>query len=75
VLDDVLIQFDDERSRAALEIIAELSTRMQVLFFTHHTRLVDLARAAVPSSALTVHELERASPPALPLTKPDHALP
>jgi uncharacterized protein YhaN len=60
VLDDVLIQFDDERSRAALEIIAELSTRMQVLFFTHHARLVDLARAAVPAGALTVHELASA---------------
>ena len=61
VLDDVLIQFDDERSRAALQIIAELSTRMQVLFFTHHAHLVDVARAAVPASSLTVHEL--ASPP------------
>ncbi|MDB5212135.1 MAG: double-strand break repair Rad50 ATPase [Myxococcaceae bacterium] len=60
VLDDVLIQFDDERSRAALEIIAELSTRMQVLFFTHHARLVELARAAVPASSLTIHELSSA---------------
>jgi uncharacterized protein YhaN len=66
VLDDVLIQFDDERSRAALEVIAELSTRMQVLFFTHHARLVDLARAAVPASSLTVHELTSA--PAFALT-------
>jgi uncharacterized protein YhaN len=57
VLDDVLIQFDDERSRAALQIIAELATRMQVLFFTHHARLVELARTAVPSSSLTIHEL------------------
>jgi uncharacterized protein YhaN len=57
VLDDVLIQFDDERSRAALEVIAELATRMQVLFFTHHRRLVDLATAAVPASSLTIHEL------------------
>ena len=66
VLDDVLIQFDDERSRAALQIIAELSTRMQVLFFTHHTRLVELARAAVPPSSLTVHELTSA--PAVAVT-------
>jgi uncharacterized protein YhaN len=57
VLDDVLIQFDDERSRAALGVIAEVSTRMQVLFFTHHARMVDLARAAVPASSLTIHEL------------------
>ena len=66
VLDDVLIQFDDERSRAALQVIAELSTRMQVLFFTHHTRLVELARAAVPASSLTVHELS--STPAVAAT-------
>lgn len=57
VLDDVLVQFDDERSRAALQIIAELGARMQVLFFTHHARLVELARAAVPASSLTIHEL------------------
>jgi uncharacterized protein YhaN len=62
VLDDVLIQFDDERSRAALQIIAELAPRMQVLFFTHHARLVELARSALPAATLTVHEL--ASPTA-----------
>jgi uncharacterized protein YhaN len=61
VLDDVLIQFDDERSRAALEVIAELAPRMQILFFTHHARLVDLARSAVPASSLTVHDLGRLS--------------
>jgi uncharacterized protein YhaN len=61
VVDDILIQFDDERARAALEILAELSTKVQVLFFTHHQRLVDLARAAC-GAALTVHELGRAPP-------------
>src|SRR6185436_2693065 len=62
VLDDVLIQFDDERSRAALGVIAEVAQRMQVLFFTHHARMADLARAAVPASALTVHELASPAP-------------
>lgn len=57
VLDDILIQFDDDRSRAALEILAELSSRIQVLFFTHHTKLVDLARASLPAASLHVHEL------------------
>ena len=64
VLDDVLIQFDDDRSRAALGVIAEVATRMQVLFFTHHARMVDLARAAVPAAALTVHELVAHAPAA-----------
>ena len=68
VLDDVLIQFDDERARAALQILAELATRMQVLFFTHHTRIVELARSAVPASSLTIHEL--ASPPVITASAP-----
>lgn len=57
VLDDVLIQIDDQRASAALGVLAEVSHRMQVLFFTHHARLVELARARVPPSDLVVHEL------------------
>lgn len=58
VLDDVLIQLDDQRASAALGALAEVSRTMQVLFFTHHARLVELARAAVPAGELVVHELE-----------------
>jgi len=43
VVDDILIKFDDDRARAALEILAELSGRTQVIFFTHHRHLVELA--------------------------------
>jgi uncharacterized protein YhaN len=57
VVDDILIHFDDERARAALEVLGELATRTQVLFFTHHQRLVELARAAVPTDRLREHEL------------------
>jgi uncharacterized protein YhaN len=57
VLDDVLIQLDDQRASAALGVLAEVSKKMQVLFFTHHARLVDLARASVAPTELTVHEL------------------
>lgn len=57
VLDDVLIQLDDERARAALVVLAGLAQRMQVLFFTHHARLVELARAALDARVLHVHEL------------------
>jgi uncharacterized protein YhaN len=44
VVDDILIRFDDERSKAALEVLAELSGKTQVLFFTHHARMLDLAK-------------------------------
>ena len=57
VLDDVLIQLDDQRASAALGVLAEVSRTMQVLFFTHHARLVELARASVAARARVVHEL------------------
>ena len=44
VLDDVLLHFDDDRARAALETLAAFSAHMQVLFFTHHARLRDFGR-------------------------------
>jgi uncharacterized protein YhaN len=64
VLDDALIQLDDQRASAALAVLAEVAEKMQVLFFTHHARLVELARAAVPAGQLVVHELAGSSPAA-----------
>jgi uncharacterized protein YhaN len=59
VLDDILVHFDDERARAALEVLGELANRAQILFFTHHARLVELARETLAPSGLTVRELDR----------------
>ncbi|MDI1429776.1 AAA family ATPase [Polyangium sorediatum] len=58
VLDDILVNFDDARSRAALSILGDLSQKTQVLFFTHHARVADLAREAVPPSRLCLHDLD-----------------
>ncbi len=58
VLDDILIHFDDARARAALEVLGELARRGQILFFTHHARLLELAREAVPDCV--EHRLEPA---------------
>jgi uncharacterized protein YhaN len=58
VLDDVFVQFDDLRSRAALRLLATLSKQLQVIVFTHHDHLVDLAREAIPGQ-LTVVTLPR----------------
>ncbi len=59
ILDDVFIQFDDARSAAGLEILGAMARDVQILFFTHHERLVELAREAVPSDQLFLHRLER----------------
>lgn len=57
VVDDILIQFDDARAAAALRALADLSDRTQVIFFTHHEHLLDVARRHVPSGKLFVHHL------------------
>ncbi len=54
VLDDVLVHFDDPRSRAALAALADVAPKVQVLLFTHHARVVELAREAVPPGRLGV---------------------
>ena len=44
VADDLFINFDPERSAAGFEVLGQLSERTQVLFYTHHPHLVDVAR-------------------------------
>ena len=44
VADDLFINFDSERSAAGFRVLGQLAERTQVLFFTHHSHLVDLAR-------------------------------
>lgn len=57
IVDDILINFDDDRSRATLEVLAGLSSRNQVILFTHHRQIVDVAgRVEVPGT-IVIHEL------------------
>jgi uncharacterized protein YhaN len=57
IVDDILIKFDDGRAAAALQALAQLSARTQVIFFTHHRHLVELAEKNVPSPLLIKHTL------------------
>jgi len=57
IVDDILLNFDDERSLAALSVLAELSKKTQIIFFTHHQHLVELARTQLDESILFVHHL------------------
>ena len=56
VLDDILVHFDDERSQAALEALALASQHVQILLFTHHARVAEIAERALGSRAF-VHRL------------------
>jgi uncharacterized protein YhaN len=47
--DDLFVSFDDDRARAGLEVLGELSRTTQVLFFTHHDHLRQLAAKVLPA--------------------------
>ena len=57
VVDDVLVHFDDDRAEATLKVLGELSRKTQILFFTHHRRLLELAESAVAPDVLQSHRL------------------
>lgn len=57
IVDDLLVQFDDDRAVATLEVLSELSAKTQVLFFTHHKHLLDLAQALQPRAAISAQRL------------------
>lgn len=61
LLDDSLVQFDDTRARAALRLLYEVSERVQVIVFTHHEHLADLAEEVVPAGDLVVTVLPEVS--------------
>jgi uncharacterized protein YhaN len=57
IVDDILVNFDDERALATLQEFARLSARTQVIFFTHHQHLVELARQHLDKDVLFTHRL------------------
>jgi uncharacterized protein YhaN len=57
IVDDILIRFDDDRAKATLMVLADLSKKTQVLFFTHHTRLVELSQGMTNESGLYVYQI------------------
>ena len=58
VVDDILIGFDDNRTRVCLEVLAELAASTQVLLFTHHRRVLELAGETQAKAGVFNHELQ-----------------
>ena len=50
VADNLFINFDDDRAAAGFKVLAQLAEKTQVLFFTHHQHLVDIAHEALGAS-------------------------
>lgn len=57
IVDDILINFDDARSRATLQALADLSQKIQVILFTHHRQVVQDARTLAGGREIHIHEL------------------
>ena len=62
VADDLFVNFDDDRTVAGLKVLHQLAEKCQVLVFTHHVHLVDLARSAL-GHGVSIIELEDTASP------------
>jgi uncharacterized protein YhaN len=54
IADDLFINYDDGRAAAGLRVLGHLAGKTQVLFFTHHQHLIEVARRALGDSVSTV---------------------
>jgi uncharacterized protein YhaN len=63
VCDDLLINADDARAGAMLKVLASNSLWTQVILFTHHEHVVDLAQRTVGEGAFRIHHLAPARAP------------
>ena len=57
ILDDVLVTSDDIRAANCLRALARFAAGGQVMIFTHHRHLLDLAQDAVGAQGLMTHRL------------------
>jgi uncharacterized protein YhaN len=57
ILDDVLVNFDDDRAAASLAALRDAARATQVILLTCHRRVPDLARSVAPDTRiLELHE-------------------
>ncbi|MDH3349656.1 MAG: hypothetical protein OEM02_16335, partial [Desulfobulbaceae bacterium] len=57
IVDDILINFDDERSGATLKALANLAEKNQVILFTHHSGVVEEASKISAKGSILIHKL------------------
>ena len=57
IVDDILINFDDERSKATIKVLADLAKSNQVILFTHHQKIVEEANSITKPDIVQIYEL------------------
>ena len=63
IVDDIFMTSDDERSTAGLRVLDALAEQCQVVVFTHHHHIAELAENTLPSGRAHIHRLPRFVPP------------
>ena len=61
VCDDLLITADDARSAALLKVLAAAAEHSQVIVFSHHAHLIDIANRTLGADGFNLHMIEPAS--------------
>ena len=57
IVDDILINFDDDRATATLAVLSDISKVNQVILFTHHGRIVEEAKRIKTNGTIQIHKL------------------
>ena len=57
IVDDILINFDDKRSKSTLQVLSNLAEKTQVILFTHHQKIVETAMEFHASGRVFVHQI------------------
>ncbi len=47
IADDLFVNYSDDRAAQGFKALGELATKSQVIYFTHHDHLTDVARGAI----------------------------
>ncbi len=59
IADDLFVNFDDDRTEAALQVLFQLAAHTQVIVFSHHRSVVEIARRLSSQGVpIHLHELE-----------------
>jgi len=57
LLDDVLVHFDDERASETLKMLHSIAEDNQMILFTHHQHLVNIAKDALGDEKLKIQSM------------------
>ena len=59
ICDDLLITADDGRATEMLRVLAAASRDNQIILFSHHEHLIDVARSAIGNQGFVLHRIDR----------------